>query len=135
MLDKPYKTAVIQVEKKGRSLEMNNFRISQPEEFWFGSYDPSLLKDLNRKRLAKLPPECNTIFEYDLESDQFKGYTKPGKKCLISRNDKKTYLDSRIILGEDFYSSWDIGRNLVDDVQVWGATSGPFIFKKKKKEL
>merc|ERR1711966_639003 len=132
MLDKPYKTAVIELEEKEGLIEMNNFRISQPEEFWFGSHDPSLLKGLSKERLVQLPPVCNTVFEYNSKEDFFKGFTKPGKQCLITRNKKKTYLDSRIILGKDFYSSWDIGRDVENDNQLWGATSGPFEFKKNK---
>jgi len=132
MLDKPYKTAVVQLVENGEIIEMNNFRVIQPEEFWYGSHDPSLLTGLNIKRLTQLPSVCNTIFEYDAEAQLFSGFTKPGKKCIIARNGKKTYLDSRILLGKEFYSSWDIGRDVENDEQLWGATGGPFVFKKKQ---
>ena len=46
------------------------------------------------------------------------------------RGNIKTYLDSRIIVSPTTYSSWDIGRDIENDNQVWGATSGPFCFEK-----
>ena len=60
----------------------------------------------------------------------YEGRTRPGKKCLIMRGNIKTYLDSRIIVSPTTYSSWDIGRDIENDNQVWGATSGPFCFEK-----
>ena len=55
----------------------------------------------------------------------------PEKKCVIVRGGQKTYLDSRIIVSPETYSSWDIGKDSETDKQVWGATSGPFYFEKK----
>mmetsp|Transcript_10005 Transcript_10005/g.22821 ORF Transcript_10005/g.22821 Transcript_10005/m.22821 type:complete len:223 (+) Transcript_10005:73-741(+) len=131
MLDKPYKTAVVKlIEKKG-FIEMINFKLKRPEEFWFASRDPSLLADLSEKDLIKLNEDCNSIFYYKDFEDTFYGFTKPGKKCLILRDGIKTYLDSRITLSKDQYSSWDIGRDCKNDLQLWGSTSGPFCFEKE----
>ena len=129
-LDKPYKTGVIAIQEVDGKIEMQNFKVKQPEKFWYGSHDPSLLKNLEPEDLIKLPNICDTIFEYDNEKDEYEGQTRPGKKCIIQRGDKQTYLDSRIIVSKNSYSSWDIGRDLLSDEQIWGATSGPFYFKK-----
>ena len=132
MLDKPYKTAVMGLTKKDHLIEAKNFRIIKPEEYWFCSYDDSVLKTLNKNRLIETPSICSTIFEYKKEEDIFIGITKPGKKCIINVDNKKTYLDSRITLSKNEYTSWDIGRDIENDIQVWGATSGPFCFSKIK---
>jgi hypothetical protein len=129
-LDKPYKTAIIGLKEVDNKIEMENYKIRQPEQFWFGAHDPSLLKGLTDNQIVKLPSICDTIFEYIEEKDRYEGRTRPGKNCVIMRGDLKTYLDSRIIVSQNSYSSWDIGRNYDNDVQVWGATSGPFSFKK-----
>lgn len=129
-LDKPYKTAIIALKEVDNKIEMENYKIKQPEQFWFGAHDPSLLKGLTDNQIVKLPNICDTIFEYIEEKDQYEGRTRPGKKCIIMRGDSKTYLDSRIIVSQNNYSSWDIGRSYDNDDQVWGATSGPFSFKK-----
>ena len=63
MLDKPYKTAVMGLTKKDHLIEAKNFRIIKPEEYWFGSYDDSVLKTLNKNRLIETPSICSTIFE------------------------------------------------------------------------
>jgi hypothetical protein len=129
-LDKPYKTAIVALKKVGDAIEMQNYKIKQPEKYWYGSYDSKLLSDLNENDIIKLPSICDTIFKYDTDEKIYKGKTRPGKKCVILRGNLKTYLDSRITISEDSYSSWDIGRDLETDIQVWGATSGPFCFKK-----
>jgi hypothetical protein len=113
-------------------IEAKNFRVIKPEEYWFGSYENSLLKTLNKNRLIETPSICSTIFEYKQDEDMFTGITRPGKKCIINVENKKTYLDSRITLNANQYTSWDIGRDVTNDIQVWGATSGPFVFSKLK---
>ena len=133
MLDRPYKTGVVLLRAIDEKIEMKNYRVIQPEEFWYGSYDDTLLKSICSDRLIEVPEFCSTVFTYSKENDSFDGMTKPGKKCIIPRNDKKTYLDSRISLRKDMYSSWDIGRDIDTNEQVWGATTGAFVFKKITK--
>ncbi len=130
MIDKPYKTAVMGLIKNENFIEAKNFRVIKPEEYWFGSHDDRLLKTLNKNRLIETPSICSTMFEYKKDEDLFIGITKPGKKCIINVDNKKTYLDSRITLSKNKYTSWDIGRNVENDSQIWGATSGPFCFSK-----
>jgi len=130
-LDKPYKTAIIALNESDNKIEMENFKIKQPEQFWYGSHDPSLLKGLVKDDIMKLPSICDTIFEYNEKKNLYKGQTRPGKKCVIVRGGQKTYLDSRIVVSPELYSSWDIGRDVETDQQLWGATSGPFCFEKK----
>jgi len=130
-LDKPYKTAIIALKEDRDKIEMQNYKLKQPEQFWYGSHDPSLLMGLKQDDIMKLPSICDTIFEYNKTKDQYEGKTRPGKKCIILRGNLKTYLDSRITVSSDTYSSWDIGRESETDKQAWGATSGPFCFKKE----
>lgn len=129
-LDKPYKTAVVSIKETEKGIEMQNYKIIQPERFWFGAHDPSLLANLKQTDLFKLPTICDTLFEYNEEEKIYLGKTRPGKKCLIIRGEIKTYLDSRIVISRNDYSSWDIGREIESGEQIWGATSGPFCFEK-----
>ena len=80
----------------------------------------------------RLPEGCDTIFEYDEKKKIFVGKTRIGKTCIIPKNNKKTYLDSTFILGENQYSSVDWGKNVENDEHVWGSTDGPFCFEKKQ---
>mmetsp|Transcript_20188 Transcript_20188/g.39190 ORF Transcript_20188/g.39190 Transcript_20188/m.39190 type:complete len:222 (+) Transcript_20188:22-687(+) len=131
-LDEPYKTGIMCVEEKDGIIKTKNFSIIRPEDFWYGSYEPSLLKTLTKEKLISLPAGCNTEFEYDSEKEIFTGHTTAGKGCIIPRDGKSTYLDSTFILGENEYSSIDVGKDVENDKQIWGTTEGPFIFFKKK---
>ncbi|AAK39897.1 hypothetical protein (nucleomorph) [Guillardia theta] len=131
MLDKPYKTVVVRIIEKDGFIEMENFKLKSPEDFWFGSRDSSLLLNLKVDDLIKFNDDCNSIFYYKENEDIFYGITKPGKKCIIIRNGVKTYLDSRITLSKSKYTSWDIGRSYESELQLWGSTSGPFCFEKQ----
>jgi hypothetical protein len=129
-LDQPYKNGVLLVKEKNGLLEVCNFKITGSEDFWYGSYDPTLLKNLSKERLIQLPAECNTEFNYDMNRDLFIGKTKPGKNCIIPRKNNQTYLDSTFLLEKNQYSSLDIGRDIESNEQIWGSTQGPFRFDK-----
>lgn len=131
-LDQPYKSGIMLLKENGDYIETNNFAIVGPEDFWYASYEPSLLKELTKERLIPLPEGCNTLFTYEIEKGTFNGQTRAGKSCTIPKNNKKTYLDSNFILKNGEYFSLDIGRDIENDEQIWGSKDGPFHFFKKK---
>lgn len=59
---------------------------------------------------------------------QFEGGTV-GKDCASSLNGA-SYTTSEVTLTHDTMSSWDRGFD-AQDVQVWGATKGPYVFDRK----
>mmetsp|Transcript_64541 Transcript_64541/g.147864 ORF Transcript_64541/g.147864 Transcript_64541/m.147864 type:complete len:217 (+) Transcript_64541:2405-3055(+) len=132
MIDKPYKTAVVSLKESKEKIVMSNYRIIQPEDFWFGSRNPGLLIGLTKDRLFATNSACDIIFTYDEDENKFYGQLKKKKKCLVSKKglDVKTYLDCSMIVGEKEYASWDTGRDINTGKQVWGGSAGPFCFKK-----
>ena len=62
----------------------------------------------------------------------FKGVVEPGKKCLIDRNGKTSYLDNEFEILDDGARliSLDRGRDPETDERLWGAIAGPFEFKR-----
>lgn len=130
----PYKTSVVHIVNTGSSggeLELASYKINRdPEEFWSGVFEPSLLEPLTRDHLTKLRDECNTVFKWIEEEQAFVAMTRPGKQCRIRRspNEVETYLDCRILLTDKTYSAWDIGKDLETDQRVWGTIAGPFQF-------
>eukprot|EP00172_Hildenbrandia_rubra_P001564 Plantae.Rhodophyta-Hildenbrandia_rubra.ctg21307.p1 GENE.Plantae.Rhodophyta-Hildenbrandia_rubra.ctg21307~~Plantae.Rhodophyta-Hildenbrandia_rubra.ctg21307.p1 ORF type:complete len:257 (+),score=25.41 Plantae.Rhodophyta-Hildenbrandia_rubra.ctg21307:100-870(+) len=131
----PYKTSVVKVvvANEGCCLELENYKIKDKEEFYLGAHEPQLLDALEKDMLFKLPDCCNTVYEW-LEGKQiWKGYTRPGKECRIKRQGQDSYLDSKIELQVDRYSSWDVGRDPVSDDRIWGGAAGPFEFVPNKK--
>lgn len=60
-------------------------------------------------------------------TDHFEGST-PGKECLTDFQGA-TYTTSEVKVFEDRIESWDRGWDAADK-QVWGATKGPYVFKR-----
>lgn len=137
----PYKTSVILIVESPdpmnnpTALELVSFKISSPEEFYLGSHEPELLRQLTRDRLQMLPCACNTTYVWLEDQQKYVGFSRPGKGCVIRRGgkEKPTYLDSKIVLTRDSYSPWDIGRDVETDERVWGGALGPFEFIAKKR--
>lgn len=131
-LSTPYKTSIVHiVNTGGGELELASYKINRdPEEFWSGVFEPSLLEPLTRDHLTKLRDECNTVFKWIEQEQAFVAMTRPGKQCRIRRspNEVETYLDCRILLTDKTYSAWDIGKDLETDQRVWGTVAGPFQF-------
>lgn len=117
-LDKPYKTAIVSIKETTNRIEMKNYKIKQPERFWLGAHQPSLLNNLERVDIIQLPSICDTMFEYNVDKKTYLGKTRPGKKCVIMRGEIQTYLDSRLTISHNSYSSWDIGREVKSNEQI-----------------
>eukprot|EP00188_Purpureofilum_apyrenoidigerum_P000003 Plantae.Rhodophyta-Purpureofilum_apyrenoidigerum.ctg10009.p1 GENE.Plantae.Rhodophyta-Purpureofilum_apyrenoidigerum.ctg10009~~Plantae.Rhodophyta-Purpureofilum_apyrenoidigerum.ctg10009.p1 ORF type:complete len:252 (-),score=48.08 Plantae.Rhodophyta-Purpureofilum_apyrenoidigerum.ctg10009:321-1076(-) len=127
----PYKVTVVRIVPSvdGKTLELENWKIiKDPEEYWMGAYERQLLDDLTRESLIKLPDNCNTIYEWNPEGKYYQGYLRP-KKCIITRKKLNipTYLESNIVLKDDYYQSWDIGRDVESGQKLWGPEA-PFEF-------
>ena len=129
-LDAPYRTGVLLLEPKDNVILAKTFSIVGPEDFWYASYEPSLLKSLTKDRLIEPKDGCVIEFKYDKRKGIFLGKTTQGKKCIIPRDGITTYLDSTFSFGENKYTSLDTGRNIENDEQVWGSKAGPFVFLK-----
>ncbi|CAN8069316.1 unnamed protein product, partial [Agarophyton chilense] len=130
-LGAPYKTSVVRIENDGKGqLELASYKIKQAEEFWMGAYEPQLLQSLTSDLLMRLPDACNTLYEWDEQKGVYMASSRPGKGCRIRRGgtERETYLDSQIMLSEDCYAAWDVGRDPQSDERVWGTPAGPFVF-------
>ena len=135
-LGAPYKTSVILLLNDGTGeVELQSFKVTDGEEFWMGAYEPELLKTLTKDRLYALDDACNTIYKYNEQLKAYVGGVRPGKQCLIRRGgtERETWLDSKLMVTEDRYTAWDIGRDLETDDVVWGPKAGPFSFNVVKR--
>lgn len=130
-LGAPYKTSVVLIINDGNGqLELASFKLKEPDEYWLGSHEPELLDPLTADQLLRLPDTCNTVYAFDESRKTYFGFSRPGKGCRIRRGgkEKETYLDSKLMLSEDEYRAWDIGRDPETDERVWGTAAGPFVF-------
>lgn len=135
MLGNPYKTSVVKVvpSPDGRALELENYKIKDPDDFWLGAHEPELLEGLTTDRLVRMPDVCNTVYTWDASERVYRAATRPGKACIIVRQGATTYLDSTAVLSAERYTPWDLGRDPETDERVWGGAAGAFDFVPMKR--
>ncbi|MBL8152434.1 MAG: chromophore lyase CpcT/CpeT [Blastocatellia bacterium] len=124
--EKPYRQRVYHLTKVGEDLyESRVYTLPNPEKV-IGEWKKS-------EPLATLSPDqlqlrdgCSVFLKK--KADQtFEGATD-GKKCPSDLRGA-AYATSEVIITAEGLKTWDRGYNQ-DDSQVWGATKGPYIFKR-----
>lgn len=132
----PYKSSVVLVvDAPDGDLELESYKLTNPEDYWLGAHEPDLLQPLSAGELVKLDDACNTLYKWNEKDRTFWGSNRPGKGCRIRRGgkEKETYLDSKLMLSEEVYAAWDQGFDPETDQRVWGTAAGPFVFAAVKR--
>ena len=124
-LNTPYRVRVLKLIDVGDRIEIENYTITQSEDFHGASRDKERLKALTADQLEKLPG-CNMIVEWTGHS--FKGAVEPGKACMVFRKGRETYLDSEFEIDQDKFLSLDRGRDPETNEHIWGSYAGAFHF-------
>jgi len=124
-LNNPYRVRVLKLLVAGDHLEIENYLLSDEQEFYGASREPERLQSLTGDRLAKLPG-CNMVVTWTGRS--FEGKIEPGKGCRVVRKGQETYLDSSFEIDQQQFLSLDRGRDPNTDERVWGSVAGPFRF-------
>lgn len=124
----PYRARAMKFLPAGDHILLENYTLTEPETFYGASRDLAVLSQLKASHLQKMEG-CNMIVKWTGHS--FLGKVEPGKACLVERKGQSTYLDSEFEVSEHHFRSWDRGRDLATDDQVWGSVAGPFQFERK----
>ena len=125
MIHRPYRVRILKLVPATDHIQIENYAIEEQEQFYGASRDPQRLQGLQTKQIKKLP-SCSFITKWTGHS--FRGEVEPGKGCMVTRNDKTTYLDSFFEIDQHKLISHDRGRDPETDEHVWGALAGPFEF-------
>ncbi|NEP42660.1 MAG: chorismate-binding protein [Okeania sp. SIO2H7] len=125
IIDRPYRVRILKFIPADDCIHIENYTIQEKEKFYGASRDPQRLQDLQPKQIEKLPG-CTFITKWIGHS--FRAEVEPGKGCMVTRNDKLTYLDSYFEIDDRKLISLDRGRDPETDEQVWGSLAGPFEF-------
>ncbi|AFY77250.1 MAG: chromophore lyase CpcT/CpeT [Hydrococcus sp. C42_A2020_068] len=128
MLDTPYRLRVFKLAVVGDRIELENYKVKDEEDFFGASRNLERLQKLTSDRLEKMEG-CDMFVDWTGSS--FKGYIKPGKNCIVVRNDKTTYLDNSFEVDEHKLFSIDRGLDPETDELVWGSIAGAFEFTRK----
>ncbi|MEM6837816.1 MAG: chromophore lyase CpcT/CpeT [Cyanobacteria bacterium P01_C01_bin.120] len=127
-LKQPYRARVLKLITVDSRIEIENYSIKDGESLYGASRDRDMLGKLTPDQV-ELMPCCN--FQVEWTGRGFKGAVEPGKKCMVERQGKLTYLDSVFEIDDEKFQSWDRGRNPDNDEHVWGALAGPFYFTRR----
>lgn len=125
----PYRQRVYRVRMESDTLvasEVYSFINEADEDAAVGAWqDDNPLSDLTPASLEQ-KTGCEVLLER-VDVDTMNGGTQ-GKDCSSTLNGA-TYATSDVTVIVDQLTSWDRGYN-ANDVQVWGAVDGPYIFDK-----
>ncbi|WP_346290184.1 chromophore lyase CpcT/CpeT [Sphaerothrix gracilis] len=128
-LSSPYRARVLKLLVNGDRIEIENYTVRDQEQFFGASRDRERLSKLTADHV-ELMPRCNMHVEWT--GNSFKGAVEPGQGCFVERKGKKTYLDSEFEINNDWFRSWDRGRDPETHEHVWGSIAGPFQFVRRQ---
>lgn len=129
-LHQPYRVRVLKFLVEDGRIRLENYRVTEAEEFFGATRDRPRLETLSANRLEKLPG-CDMNVEWTGKS--FRGRVVPGKGCVVVRGDKTTYLDNEFEVDGETLLSYDRGRDPETDELVWGSVAGPFEFLPRQR--
>lgn len=122
---KPYRQRVYKLKTNADgSISSYVYTLDNPEEY-VGKWETPSYFDSKEKSILIIREGCEVIMRKDGKT--YKGST--GDKTCGSTMRGASYASSMVTLNNKMISSWDQGFD-ADGVQVWGATEGPYIFKK-----
>jgi hypothetical protein len=127
-LNAPYRLRVFKLEAVDDQIELYHYSVKDKEKYYGASRDLARLETLSIEQLEPMPGcDMDVIWT----GNSFQGKIKPGKGCVVVRNDRETYLDNSFDISEDKLISFDRGLDPITDEQVWGSVAGPFEFERK----
>ena len=89
---------------------------------------PELLSSL---RPESIQPRCGCGMHFrEIDAGHYLGEVEPGKKCLVPRDGRLTYLVSEVDVNATDWISRDRGFDPDNDEQLWGSEHGPLRFKR-----
>jgi len=128
MLNQPYRLRVLNLLVVNDSIEIENYKVKGQERFYGASRDSNILKTLSSDELEKMDG-CDMNVEWT--GNSYKGEVKPGRNCIVVRNNTVTYLDSSFEITPDHFLSLDRGRDPETNELIWGSVAGSFFFLRR----
>jgi CpeT protein len=125
----PYRQGVHRLVDHGDRIYIENYGLKNALYYAGAGRELSILKTITPDCLERRY-HCSMVFKR--EGDRFLGSVEPGNRCLITKNDRPTYLDSYVEITETTWVSLDRGLDIQTHEQVWGSEHGPLRFEKRE---
>lgn len=127
--DRPYRQRVYHLYlEDAETIVSKVYELQEPQAFVNAWKDASKLAGISKDQL--IDRQGCSIYLHKDKKGIFSGATQ-AKACLSTLRGA-AYATSEVTISKDRLLSWDRGWNS-DDVQVWGAVKGGYIFLKEKK--
>jgi CpeT protein len=123
----PYRQGVHRFGIQDGEIFVENFGLIEPMLYAGSGRERSILTTITPQAIQ---PRCGCGMVFRREGAQFIGQVEPGKKCLIPKEGKTTYLVSEVAITDTTWVSRDRGFDCDTDELVWGSEFGKFQFEK-----
>ena len=124
----PYRQAIHRIYIKDNIIILNNYQLINKIRVAGAGSKPELLSEICKDKI-ELNNGCSMYFK-ESNPGNYIGNIEPGKRCLVYKNKKNSYLISQVKFNNDDWICKDIGCDLETNKQVWGTENGPFLCKK-----
>ena len=128
---RPYRQGIHRLlpEEDGLFI-VENFGFADPIRLAGAGQRPELLNSL---KPDSIQPRCGCGMHFrEVDAGHYVGEVEPGKKCLVPRDGRLTYLVSEVDVNATDWISRDRGFDPDTDEQRWGSEHGPLCFKRVK---
>ena len=124
----PYRQGIHKLTCRENLFVMENYGIQKPKRLAGAGKNPDILEGVNGLSMNK---RCGCAMHFEYVNDgKYVGKVEPGKKCLVPRDGKMTYLVSEVEVNQETWTSRDRGYDPKTDQQVWGSEHGLLKFKR-----
>lgn len=127
-LQQPYRTAVFHLYFQGDHIALDNYKLLDARSFIGAARNPDKLAHLTFSGVEKLPGCSVRVIKTDRGT--FYGKIEPGKRCIVVRDGKESYLENEFEISATRYTSLDRGYDPVTNQRLWGSIVGAFEFVK-----
>ena len=127
----PYRQGLHNLEQKGDIFIVDNFGYEQQDRIAGAGKHPQLLHKINTNKIV-IRCGCAMHFK-EVNDGSYIGFVEPGKKCIVPRDGKITYLVSEVELDSMTWNSRDRGYDITTDTQCWGSEHGLLRFERIKQ--
>ena len=124
----PYRQGLHQLSTKDGLFIVENFGYSAFDRLAGAGRNAELLNALKSDQLES---RCGCAMHFRCKhKGHYIGAVEPGKKCLVPRDGRISYLVSEVEVNETYWISRDRGFDPETDQQLWGSEHGKLEFER-----
>ena len=125
---RPYRQGIHLLRQENGHFTVDNFGLNDPIRLAGAGRHPELLSGIHEDNIKK---RCGCAMNFiEIAPGSYQGRVEPGKKCLIPRDGRLSYLVSEVTVDANTWISRDRGFDPETDQQLWGSEHGALRFRR-----